>query len=152
MTTEVPVISLENVTKRFGDLVAVREANLQIRRGELFSLLGPSGCGKTTLLRMIAGFEDVTSGRVLLDGIDVSRVPPYRRNVNTVFQQYALFPHLDVFDNVAFGPRAKGLDEAETESRVRRMLDVVRLADLGARRPDQLPAGRNSVSRSRGRS
>jgi spermidine/putrescine transport system ATP-binding protein len=138
---QTPVITLENVHKRFGDVVAVQSVSLEIRRGEFFSLLGPSGCGKTTLLRIVAGFEDTTGGRVLLDGVDVSKVPPYRRNVNTVFQQYALFPHLDVFDNVAFGPRAKRIHEAETKKRVREMLDVVRLGDLSARRPHQLSGG-----------
>jgi len=137
----VPVISLENVHKRFGSFVAVHSANLEIRRGEFFSMLGPSGCGKTTLLRLIAGFEDVTSGCIRLDGADVSKVPPYRRNVNTVFQQYALFPHLNVFDNVAFGPRTKGVAETETQKRVRDMLEVVRLQEFAQRRPEQLSGG-----------
>src|SRR5687768_158447 len=99
------VIQLDRVVKRFGRYVAVHDAQFTIRRGEFFSLLGPSGCGKTTTLRMIAGFEQPTDGRILLEGQDVSRVPPYRRNVNTVFQHYALFPHMTVYDNVAFGPR-----------------------------------------------
>jgi spermidine/putrescine transport system ATP-binding protein len=137
----VPVISLENVHKRFGSFVAVHSADLQIRRGEFFSMLGPSGCGKTTLLRLIAGFEDVTSGCVRLDGVDVSKVPPYRRHVNTVFQQYALFPHLNVYDNVAFGPRTAGVAESETRKRVTEMLDVVRLGEFATRRPDQLSGG-----------
>ncbi len=136
-----PVIALENVHKRFGSFVAVERANFDIPRGEFFSMLGPSGCGKTTMLRMIAGFEEVTSGHIRLDGVDVSNVPPYRRNVNTVFQQYALFPHMSVFDNVAFGPRTKGIDKDETRQRVAKMLDVVRLGDLAARRPDQLSGG-----------
>ncbi|HXC50803.1 MAG TPA: ABC transporter ATP-binding protein [Candidatus Limnocylindrales bacterium] len=140
-SSSVPVITLENVHKKFGTFVAVESASLEIRRGEFFSLLGPSGCGKTTLLRLIAGFEDATSGRVLLDGADVSKVPPYRRNVNTVFQQYALFPHLDVFDNVAFGPRTRRVPEAETKKRVIEMLEVVRLGDFARRRPDQLSGG-----------
>ncbi len=104
-------------------------------------MLGPSGCGKTTMLRMIAGFEVVTSGHIRLDGVDVVDVPPYRRNVNTVFQQCALFPHMNVFDNVAFGPRTKGVDEAEVGRRVKTMLDVVRLTDFAQRRPDQLSGG-----------
>jgi len=136
-----PVIALQNVHKRFGSFVAVEDANFDIPRGEFFSMLGPSGCGKTTMLRMIAGFEEVTSGHIRLDGVDVSDVPPYRRNVNTVFQQYALFPHLNVFDNVAFGPRTKGVDEATTKQRVAQMLDVVRLGDFATRRPDQLSGG-----------
>jgi spermidine/putrescine transport system ATP-binding protein len=135
------VIELERIHKRFCSFVAVESVDLAIRRGEFFSLLGPSGCGKTTLLRLIAGFESATSGRVLLEGADVSSVPPYRRNVNTVFQQYALFPHLDVFDNVAFGPRTRRIPEPETRKRVLGMLDVVRLGDLARRRPDQLSGG-----------
>ncbi len=103
------VIVLDRVRKTFGSFVAVQGADLAIERGEFFAMLGPSGCGKTTTLKMIAGFEQPSSGRVLLEGTDVSRVPPYKRNVNTVFQQYALFPHLTVAQNVAFGPRAKKL-------------------------------------------
>ena len=104
-------------------------------------MLGPSGCGKTTTLKMIAGFEQPTSGRVLLEGADVSAVPPYKRNVNTVFQQYALFPHMSVADNIAFGPRSKKLDEAEIKKRVGDMLDVVRLSEFANRRPSQLSGG-----------
>jgi spermidine/putrescine transport system ATP-binding protein len=129
------------VTKCYGDFVAVAHADFDIARGEFFSMLGPSGCGKTTMLRMIAGFETVTSGKILLEGRDVSQVPPYRRNVNTVFQQYALFPHLSVHDNVAFGPRAKGVPAVEVASRVARMLEVVRLWELADRRPHQLSGG-----------
>ncbi|MGH7690781.1 MAG: ABC transporter ATP-binding protein, partial [Gemmatimonadaceae bacterium] len=136
-----PVITLDHVAKRFRDVVAVHDADFSIGPAEFFSLLGPSGCGKTTTLRMIAGFEPPSSGRVLLDGRDVSHVPPYRRNVNTVFQQYALFPHMSVYDNVAFGPRSRRLDAAEVDRRVREMLDVVRLGDLGHRRPTQLSGG-----------
>ena len=110
-----PVITVDHVVKRFGDYIAVHDANFEIARGEFFSMLGPSGCGKTTTLRMIAGFEQPTSGRILLEGKDVSRVPPYRRNVNTVFQHYALFPHMSVYDNVAFGPRSRKLDEADVK-------------------------------------
>ncbi len=135
------MISLEEVSKRFGSFVAVERAHFDIARGEFFSMLGPSGCGKTTMLRMIAGFEGVTSGRIRLDGIDVSNVPPYRRNVNTVFQHYALFPHMTVFDNIAFGPRTKGLERDEVRRRVVQMLDIVRLGDFAARRPDQLSGG-----------
>ena len=127
--------------KRYGSFIAVHRANFDIRRGEFFSMLGPSGCGKTTMLRMIAGFEEVTSGHIRLDGVDVVNVPPYRRNVNTVFQQYALFPHLSVFENIAFGPRVKGVDEQEIGVRVRKMLDVVRLGEFAQRRPDQLSGG-----------
>jgi spermidine/putrescine transport system ATP-binding protein len=135
------IISVERVTKRYGDFVAVHEASFEIGKGEFFSMLGPSGCGKTTMLRMIAGFEEVTSGVLRLDGVDMVGVPPYRRAVNTVFQNYALFPHLSVFDNVAFGPRIRGMNEAELETRVRQMLDVVRLGDFAKRRPSQLSGG-----------
>jgi spermidine/putrescine transport system ATP-binding protein len=136
-----PVISIERVTRRYGSHVAVHEASLEIARGEFFSILGPSGCGKTTLLRMIAGFEDVTSGVLRLEGQNVVGVPPYRRPVNTVFQNYALFPHLSVFDNVAFGPRIRSLQANELTRRVREMLDVVRLGDLADRKPSQLSGG-----------
>ncbi len=136
-----PVISVERVSKRYGDSVAVHEASFEIRRGEFFSMLGPSGCGKTTMLRMIAGFEEVSSGVLKLDGADVVGVPPYRRAVNTVFQNYALFPHLSVFDNVAFGPRIRSLEPEKVEARVRQMLDVVRLGDFAKRKPSQLSGG-----------
>ena len=135
------VITLDRVGKQFGSFVAVREAHFSIARGEFFAMLGPSGCGKTTTLKMIAGFEQPTSGRVLLEGVDVSKVPPWKRNVNTVFQQYALFPHMSVADNVAFGPRSKKAPSDEIARRVREMLEVVRLQDLAARRPAQLSGG-----------
>jgi spermidine/putrescine transport system ATP-binding protein len=136
-----PVITIDHVVKRFGSYVAVQDANFMIERGEFFSLLGPSGCGKTTTLRMIAGFEQPTEGRILLEGKDVSRVPPYRRNVNTVFQHYALFPHMTVADNVAFGPRSQKLAPAETSRRVRELLEVVRLTQYADRKPAQLSGG-----------
>ena len=138
---EAPVISLERVGRRFGDVIAVDEISFEIRRGEFFSMLGPSGCGKTTLLRMIAGFEDVTTGVLRLEGKDVAGVPPYRRAVNTVFQNYALFPHLSVFDNVAFGPRIRSRQPGEIDRRVREMLDIVRLGDFASRKPSQLSGG-----------
>jgi spermidine/putrescine transport system ATP-binding protein len=137
----VPVIGIERVSKRYGDYVAVHEASFNVGRGEFFSMLGPSGCGKTTMLRMIAGFESVTSGVLRLDGTDVSGVPPYRRAVNTVFQNYALFPHLSVFDNIAFGPRLRGLDRAQLQQHVNQMLEVVRLGDFAGRKPAQLSGG-----------
>ena len=136
-----PAVTLEHVAKRFGSVTAVHDAHFSIGRGEFFSLLGPSGCGKTTTLRLIAGFETPSAGRVLLEAQDVSAVPPYRRRVNTVFQHYALFPHLSVYDNVAFGPRSLGLPEGEIRRRVAELLGVVRLADLGGRRPGQLSGG-----------
>ncbi len=135
------VIGIEHVTKRFGAFVAVDDAHFAIRRGEFFSMLGPSGCGKTTTLKMIAGFEQPSAGEIRLEGEDVSKVPPYKRNVNTVFQQYALFPHLTVEANVAFGLQAKKVAKSEIATRVRDMLDVVRLADFGSRRPGQLSGG-----------
>ena len=135
------VIELDHVGKRFADVTAVRDASFTVRRGEFFSILGPSGCGKTTTLRMIAGFEAPTAGRILLEGQDVSRTPPYRRNVNTVFQHYALFPHLSVYDNVAFGPRSRKLPAAEVDRRVREVLAVARLEELAPRKPAQLSGG-----------
>jgi spermidine/putrescine transport system ATP-binding protein len=135
------VIVLDSVRKEFGDFVAVEHADFSIERGEFFSLLGPSGCGKTTLLKMIAGFEQPTSGQVLLEGADVSKVPPHQRNVNTVFQQYALFPHMSVLDNVAFGLRAKKVSTSEATSRAREMLDIVKLREFAGRRPNQLSGG-----------
>jgi spermidine/putrescine transport system ATP-binding protein len=140
-TTEHEVIGLRGLSKTFGDFTAVRDVDFGIRAGEFFSMLGPSGCGKTTILKMIAGFERPTSGKVMLEGVDVSSVPPHKRNINTVFQQYALFPHMSVSDNVAFGLRAKKLRESEIKTRVAEMLDVVRLGDFANRRPAQLSGG-----------
>ncbi len=135
------VIKLEGVSKRYGDFVALHETSFSIGHGEFFAMLGPSGCGKTTTLKMIAGFEQPTTGKVLLDGADVSDVPPYKRNVNTVFQQYALFPHMSVFDNIAFGPRSKKKDESQVRKDVMEMLEIVRLADFAQRKPSQLSGG-----------
>ncbi len=135
------VIQLDHVRKSFGDFVAVEHADFGIRQGEFFAMLGPSGCGKTTTLKMIAGFEQPTSGKVLLNGADVSRVPPYKRNVNTVFQQYALFPHMTVADNVRFGPKSKRVPKSEYEPNVAQMLEVVRLSEFADRRPSQLSGG-----------
>jgi spermidine/putrescine transport system ATP-binding protein len=140
-----PVIEIDHVTKRFSDYVAVTDADFSIGAGEFFSMLGPSGCGKTTTLRMIAGFETPTEGAIRLEGTDVSRVPPHKRNVNTVFQHYALFPHMSVWDNVAYGPRSMHLDKrhgkGETKRRVDELLEVVRLTDFAKRRPGQLSGG-----------
>ena len=135
------VIELRRVRKTFGDFVAVEHADIAIREGEFFAMLGPSGCGKTTTLKMIAGFEQPTSGHVVLNGVDVSRVPPYKRNVNTVFQQYALFPHMTVADNVRFGPRSRKVPKADYEASVAEMLEVVRLGDFAHRKPTQLSGG-----------
>jgi spermidine/putrescine transport system ATP-binding protein len=135
------VIVLDAISKRFGSFVALHEADFGIASREFFSMLGPSGCGKTTTLRLIAGFEAPSSGRILLDGADVSRVPPYRRNVNTVFQQYALFPHMSVYDNVAFGLRSRKVPQPEVDRRVVEMLDVVRMGAFSHRKPAQLSGG-----------
>ncbi len=135
------VIELRHVTKAYGSFQAVHEAHFSIKRGEFFAMLGPSGCGKTTTLKMIAGFETPSSGEVLLEGVDVSSVPPYKRNVNNRLQQYALFPHMSVRDNVAFGPRNKKVSKSETARRVQEMLDVVRLGDFDDRRPAALSGG-----------
>ncbi|MEO8140429.1 MAG: ATP-binding cassette domain-containing protein, partial [Gemmatimonadota bacterium] len=135
------VITLDHVSKHFGDYIAVHEAHFTIGKGEFFSMLGPSGCGKTTTLRMIAGFEQPSGGHILLEGEDVSTTPPYRRNVNTVFQHYALFPHMSVRDNVAFGPRSKKLPEPEVAKRVGELLKVVRLDTFADRKPAQLSGG-----------
>ncbi|HEY3523524.1 MAG TPA: ABC transporter ATP-binding protein [Candidatus Limnocylindrales bacterium] len=136
-----PAVRLVEVTKRFGDVVAVDAVNLEVEEGEFFSLLGPSGCGKTTTLRMIGGFEQPTSGLIELQGRDVTWLPPYRRNVNTVFQSYALFPHLTIFENVAFGLRRKGVRSADVKSRVAEMLELVELPGYERRKPAQLSGG-----------
>jgi spermidine/putrescine transport system ATP-binding protein len=133
-------IELSGLTKRFGE-IAVDNIDLSVASGEFFSLLGPSGCGKTTTLRLIAGFEQPTSGKILLDGIDVSDVPPHRRNVNTVFQSYALFPFLSVSDNVAFGLRHRKLDKADLKRRVGDALELVKMTSFARRRPGQLSGG-----------
>jgi len=136
-----PVIEIDHVTKRFDDYVAVADADFAIGSGEFFSMLGPSGCGKTTTLRMIAGFETPTEGAIRLEGKDVSRVAPHKRNVNTVFQHYALFPHMTVWDNVAYGPRSLKKSKEEVKRRVDDLLDVVRLTDFALRKPAQLSGG-----------
>jgi spermidine/putrescine transport system ATP-binding protein len=134
-------ISLKRVSKRFGPVLAVEETTLDIRDGEFFSLLGPSGCGKTTTLRMIAGFEVPDEGRILLRGTDVTTVPPNHRNVNTVFQHYALFPHMNVVDNVAFGLELKKIPRGDRRDRVAQMLKVVQLEGMEKRKPSQLSGG-----------
>ena len=136
-----PVIEIDHVTKRFEDYIAVADADFTIGAGEFFSLLGPSGCGKTTTLRMIAGFENPTEGAIRLEGVDVSRVAPHKRHVNTVFQHYALFPHMTVWDNVAYGPRSQRKDKATITKSVDEMLEVVRLTDFAKRKPAQLSGG-----------
>jgi spermidine/putrescine transport system ATP-binding protein len=134
-------VRLVDVVKRFGETVAVDHIDLEVRDGEFFSLLGPSGCGKTTTLRMIGGFEQPTSGLIELQGLDVTWLPPYKRNVNTVFQNYALFPHLTVQENVAFGLRRKGVAGGEIKRRVAEMLELVELPGYEARKPTQISGG-----------
>jgi spermidine/putrescine transport system ATP-binding protein len=134
-------IQLIELSKRFAELTAVDSIDLHIAGGEFFSLLGPSGCGKTTTLRMIAGFEQPTEGRILLDGVDVAYTPPHKRNVNTVFQNYALFPHLNVFDNVAFGLRRAKRPKDEQKRRVGEALELVRLTGFERRKSSQLSGG-----------
>jgi spermidine/putrescine transport system ATP-binding protein len=136
-----PDVEILGVTKRFEDVVAVDDMTLRIAHGEFYSLLGPSGCGKTTTLRMIAGFEQPTAGEILLDGRPVAGVPPYRRNVNTVFQHYALFPHMDVAQNVGYGLRQRKVGRAEVERRTAEALELVRLAGYGKRRTWELSGG-----------
>jgi putrescine transport system ATP-binding protein len=136
-----PLIRIEGVTKTFDGEVAVNDVSLDIYRGELFSLLGSSGCGKTTLLRMIAGFESPNAGRVLIDGVDMTEVPPYERPVNMVFQSYALFPHMNVIQNVAFGLRQDGVARGEALERSAQMLEMVELGNYAKRKPHQLSGG-----------
>jgi putrescine transport system ATP-binding protein len=136
-----PLIRFENVTKRFGDVTAISDFSLDIYEREFFALLGPSGCGKTTLMRIVAGFEEPNEGRVLLAGEDLAGVPPYRRPVNMMFQSYALFPHMNVWKNVAFGLKQEGLGRDEIAARVEEMLKLVDLAGYERRTPDQLSGG-----------
>ena len=140
-SSSTPVIEIDHVTKRFDDYVAVADAHFSIGAGEFFSMLGPSGCGKTTTLRMIAGFENPTEGAIRLEGVDVSRVAPHKRHVNTVFQHYALFPHMTVWDNVAYGPRSQKKDRTAVSKSVDEMLEVVRLTEFAQRKPAQLSGG-----------
>ena len=135
------ILRVEGTTRRFGRIVAVDHIDLEVGRGEFFSLLGPSGCGKTTLLRLIAGFEPLDTGRILLDGVDLGPLPPHRRPVNTVFQHYALFPHLSVFENVAFGLRRRHTSDPEVRTRVAEVLALVRLQGFEDRMPIQLSGG-----------
>ncbi|GAA1507063.1 ABC transporter ATP-binding protein [Nocardioides humi] len=136
-----PAISLRGLRKTFGDVVAVDDVDLDIADGEFFSMLGPSGSGKTTVLRLVAGFEQATAGTVRLGGVDVTRTAPFERDVHTVFQDYALFPHMSVLDNVAYGLRVRGLGKKARRDRAQQALDTVRLGHLGARRPTQLSGG-----------
>jgi putrescine transport system ATP-binding protein len=134
-------VRVSDVVKIFGDTVAVRSVNLGVRRNEIFALLGSSGCGKSTLLRMLAGFEEVTSGSIVLDGEDITAMPPHRRPVNMMFQSYALFPHMSVEANVAFGLKQEGVARAEIHDRVFEALDLVQMAGYARRKPQQLSGG-----------
>jgi putrescine transport system ATP-binding protein len=136
-----PYVEIDRVTKSFGDFKAVDDVSLKIYKGEIFCLLGASGCGKTTLLRMLGGFEIPTSGRIFIDGEDMTGVPPYERPVNMMFQSYALFPHMTVEQNVAFGLKQDGVPKKEIADRVATMLELVKLGGLGKRRPHQLSGG-----------
>jgi spermidine/putrescine ABC transporter ATP-binding subunit len=134
-------VEFRAVTKRFGDLTAVDDVSFQVRQGEFLSLLGPSGCGKTTSLRMIAGFEQPDEGEILIGGVDAVGTPPYRRDVNTVFQQYALFPHMSILDNVAYGLKQRGTGRSERYARAREALELVRLTGRDKHRPSMLSGG-----------
>jgi spermidine/putrescine ABC transporter ATP-binding subunit len=140
-TTDDSFVQIQDVTKRFGSVLAVDQADLAIRRGEFFSLLGPSGCGKTTLLRLLAGFEAPTTGAIYIDGDEMSTVPAFRRPTSMVFQSYAIFPHLDVFNNVAFGLRGKGLSSPELKQKVHDALSGMKLDGFENRRANQLSGG-----------
>lgn len=135
------IISFRNVSKYFGSVAAVDDVSFEIERGEFFSLLGPSGCGKTTLLRMLAGFESPTSGEVYIDGQAMSAIPPHRRPVNMVFQSYAIFPHLNVRGNIAFGMRKSGLSKAEMNAEIDGMLELIKLPGFGSRSANELSGG-----------
>ena len=135
------LISIQRVTKRFGDFTAVDDVDLDIKQGEFFALLGASGCGKTTLLRMLGGFEMPTEGKILIDGVDMSHVPPYERPVNMMFQSYALFPHMTVEQNIAFGLQQDRMPKAQMAERVRAMLDMVQMSQFAKRKPAQLSGG-----------
>ena len=136
-----PFLSIQNIVKKFGDHAAVNNVSIDIDKGEIFALLGSSGCGKSTLLRMLAGFETPTSGKILLAGEDISKIPPYDRPINMMFQSYALFPHLNVWDNIAFGLRREGVAKAELAQRVDDVLKLTQLTKFAKRKPHQLSGG-----------
>src|SRR3954454_4416227 len=141
VAADMPLLRIDSVVKKFGKYTAVDQVSLDIRAGEFFALLGPSGCGKTTLLRMLAGFETPEAGRILLDGKDIASLLPHRRPINMMFQSYALFPHLDVRDNIAFGLKRANMPRGEIEARVAEMVTLVKLDGLEKRKPDQLSGG-----------
>ncbi len=134
-------LRLVNVTKKFDNFIAVDSINLEIKQGEFFSFLGPSGCGKTTLLRMIAGFETPTEGKIYIGDTDISKMPPYKRPVNTIFQNYSLFPHIDIYNNIAFGLKVKKVHKSEIEDRVLQMIKLVKMEDHLNKFPNQLSGG-----------
>lgn len=136
-----PFIKIQGITKKFDDFIAVNNIDLEIYKGELFSLLGGSGCGKTTLLRILAGFETPSAGRIFIDGTDMTDIPPYQRPVNMMFQSYALFPHMSVEKNIAYGLNRDGIDKHEVKKRVEEILDMVELGQFGKRKPHQLSGG-----------
>ncbi len=142
-SSQKPYIQIQNVTKKFGEFKAIDNLTLDIYKNEFFSLLGPSGCGKTTLLRMLAGFEKITDGKILLDGEDISAIPPHLRPINMMFQSYALFPHMTVEKNIAFGLKQDNLPANEINHRVEEMLDLVKLTDFADRKPNQLSGGQS---------
>lgn len=139
--TQQPIISFRNVTKRFGDFTAIDNLSLDIYQQEFFALLGPSGCGKTTMMRLLAGFESITEGQILLNGQDISEIPPNHRPINMMFQSYALFPHMSVAQNIAFGLKQERRSKAEIDERVNEMLKLVQLEQFAKRKPDQLSGG-----------
>ncbi|MGB0901273.1 ABC transporter ATP-binding protein [Halocynthiibacter sp.] len=138
---ETPLIEFQNVTKRFGEFTAIDNLNLKIYEREFFALLGPSGCGKTTLMRMLAGFENPTEGTIILDGQDIAPIPPNKRSTNMMFQSYALFPHLSVADNIAFGLKRDGMAKGDIDARVDEMIRLVQLGKFAKRKPDQISGG-----------
>lgn len=139
--TDAPLLSIKGASKRFGAVTALDDVSLEVGAGEFFALLGPSGCGKTTLMRLVAGFETADAGRVAIKGVDMAGAPPHRRPVNLMFQSYALFPHLSVFENIAFGLRRQGRGKDEIAARVAELLKIVRLSGVETRRPDRLSGG-----------
>ena len=142
-SSQKPYIQIQNVTKRFGEFTAIDNLTLDIYKNEFFSLLGPSGCGKTTLLRMLAGFEKITDGKIFVDGEDISEIPPHLRPINMMFQSYALFPHMTVEKNIAFGLKQDNLPSNEIDQRVEEMLELVELTDFANRKPNQLSGGQS---------
>jgi len=141
MSSDLPIVRIEKISKQYGSVFAVDEISLEIHRGEFFSLLGASGCGKTTLLRMLAGFEEPSSGKIFIDGKDMTHTPPYARPVNLMFQSYALFPHMTVADNIAYGLKQDKVGKSEREERVKQMMSLVKIEQYAQRKPHQLSGG-----------